>query len=95
MNPIQQATPEATPVTFDRTSTREELFEVIDLLCKYGKSEFTRRADGAGLAAQADDDLSAFSAALSQDALDETERVADGELLSLEHLLLGRNERLN
>jgi|HubBroStandDraft_6_1064221.scaffolds.fasta_scaffold2878251_1 hypothetical protein len=90
MNPLQQAMPNAPTVVFDRISTREELFEVIDLLCKNGKSEFTRYTEG-----QPNEDLSAFSAALSQDTLDETERLADGELLSLEHLLLGQGERLN
>jgi hypothetical protein len=90
MNTIQQTT-ETKPVTFDRISTREELFEVIDLLSKCGKSEFTRRAE----AGEPTEDISAFSAALSQDTLDETERVADGELLSLENLLLGQGERVN
>jgi hypothetical protein len=79
-------------MAFDRISTREELFEVIDLLCKNGKSEFTRHAEAAD---QCGEDLSAFSEALSRDTLDETERIADGELLSLEHLLLGQGERLN
>ena len=80
---------------FDRTSTREELFEVIDLLCNNGRSEFTRRSDGTGRVIPSDADISAFSAALTQDALNEPERVADGELLSLEGLLLGNYERLN
>jgi hypothetical protein len=95
MNTIQQATRETVTLAFDRTSTREELFEVIDLLCKNGKSEFTRRADAAGRAGQSDAEISAFSEALSQDTFDEIERIAEGELLSLEHLLLGRGERLN
>jgi hypothetical protein len=90
MNTIQQ-TPETKPVAFDRISTREELFEVIDLLSKSGKSEFTRCAE----AGEPAEDISAFSAALSQDTLDETERIADGELLSLENLLLGQGERVN
>ena len=84
---------EGTPAAFDRISTREELFEVIDLLCNNGKSEFTRRADGLGRSG--DEDISAFSAALTHDALDEPERIADGELLSLEGLLLGQCERPN
>jgi hypothetical protein len=90
MNTIQQ-TRESKPIVFDRISTREELFEVIDLLSKSGKSEFTRCADTGEPA----EDISAFSAALSQDTLDETERIADGELLSLENLLLGQGERVN
>jgi hypothetical protein len=86
---MQQAT-----ITFDRISTREELFEVIELLCKNGRSEFTRSADETGRG-QSDTDLSAFSAALSQDTLEDAEGNADGELLSLEGLLLGQSERLN
>ena len=74
-----------TEIRSDRISTREELFEVMDLLCSTGKSEFTRKAEIGESSVQNDtaDKLLAYSDA------------ATDEIASLTDLLVGELERPN
>jgi hypothetical protein len=75
-----------TEIRADRISTREELFEVMDLLCSSGKSEFTRKPEN-------DEDGSYNAAADKLTA--NTDADAADEISSLTELLVGELERPN
>ena len=84
-------------ITFDRTSTREELFEVIELLCNNGKSEFTRSpgTEATDAGGRSFDDLFSLPTALSQNATEDEDQAFSGDLRSLEELLFNQKGRLN
>ena len=79
MKNLPETQPSVTTLPFDRTSTREELFEVIEMLCASGRVPWTTQVAG--------------TAVLGADfTRDET---SDDDAPSLEELILGNHERLN
>jgi len=82
-----------TEITFDRISTREELSEALDLICNWGKSEFTRKPDERG--GDADSVKGSPQASTSLIANDACVDSTAGEIMSLTDLFANQTERPN